>query len=68
MGNLIIDTERTNRIYRCNNVKKIFVYISLIGSPISLTVLLFVIFTMILSKKKISFLTKLIILIFISEA
>ena len=68
MGNLIIDTERTNRIYRCNNVKKIIVYISLIGSPISLTVLLFGIFTMILSKKKISFLTKLIILIFISEA
>lgn len=68
MGNIIIDTERTNQIYRCNDVKKIIVYISLIGSPISLTVLLFGIFTMILSKKKISFLTKLIILIFSSEA
>ena len=68
MGNVIIDTQRTNQIYRCNDVKKIIVYISLIGSPISLIVLLFGIFTMILSKKKISFLTKLIILIFSSES
>ena len=64
----IIDTERTDQIYRCNNIKATNIYISLIGCPISLIFLLFGIFTMILSKKRISFLTLIIILIFFSES
>ena len=63
----IIDTKRTDQIYRCNKVKLFNVYISLIGTPISLTILLLGIFRMVFAKKKISFLTKVIILIFVSE-
>ena len=63
----IIDTKRTDQIYRCNKVKLINIYISLIGTPISLTILLLGIFRMVFAKKKISFLTKVIILIFVSE-
>ena len=63
----IIDTKRTDQIYRCNDVKLINVYISLIGTPISLTILLLGIFRMVFAKKKVSFLTKVIILIFVSE-
>ena len=66
MGN-VIDTERTDQIYRCNNVKLTNIYISLIGTPISLTFLLLGIFRMFFWKKKISYLTKIIILIFTSE-
>ena len=63
----IIDTKRTDEIYRCNNVKIYIVYISIIGSPISLIFLLFGILRMLFEKKKRSFLTNLILLIFISE-
>ena len=48
----IIDTKRTDQIYRCNKVKLIKIYISLIGTPISLTILLLGIFRMVFAKKK----------------
>ena len=63
----IIDLERVEEIYRCNNVKLPIIFISLIGSPLSLLFLLFGIFRMICMKKKITFLSKLILLIFFSE-
>ena len=63
----IIDLERTDFIYRCNHVKLGIVWINLIGPPISLTFLIFCILTMFYAKKTKSFLSNIIILIFISE-
>lgn len=63
----IIDLEDIEQVYRCNKVKLAVVIISLVGTPISLGFLLFGIIRMSFSKKKISFLTKTIILIFSSE-
>lgn len=63
----IIDLVDIEQIYRCNRVKLAVIIISLVGTPISLGFLLFGIIRMISSKKKISFLTKIIILIFSSE-
>ena len=67
MGNIIIDTENIENIYRCNKVKILIIFINLIGSTLSLILLLFGFFRMIFSKKKIAFLTSLIFLIFSSE-
>ena len=63
----IIDTENVKNIYRCRDVKKTIIFINLIGAPISLIFLLFGSLKMIFQKKKISFLTSLILLIFSSE-
>jgi len=63
----IIDTVKIEQIYRCNNVKLIVIYSSLIGTPISLIFLLIATIRMICFKKKIIFLSKLILLIFLSE-
>jgi len=63
----IIDLKKKDDNYRCNNVKLIIVIISLIGSPISITFLLLCIIRMIIVKKKKSFLTNLVLLIFSSE-
>ena len=63
----IIDTKRTGGILRCNKVKKAIVYITLIGTPISLIFLFFGIIRILFAKKKRSFLTNLILIIFISE-
>ena len=63
----IIDIENVKEIYRCNNVKIPIIYITLIGCPISLGLLLFGLYRMISTKKKFAFLTSLIILIFSSE-
>lgn len=64
---IIIDTENVENIYRCNHVKIPIIFLTLIGCPISLAILLFGIFRMITIKKKFAFLTSLIILIFSSE-
>ena len=66
MGN-IIDTDRANFNPRCSYVKIVIVYINIIAPPISLIFLLFAILRMIRIKKTLSFITKIIILIFISE-
>lgn len=63
----IIDMENVKEIYRCNYVKKPIIYITLIGCPLSLGVLLFGLYRMIFNKKKYTFLTSLIMLIFSSE-
>jgi hypothetical protein len=63
----IIDLKKKDDNYRCNNVKLIIVIISLVGSPISFTFLLLCIIRMIIAKKKNSFLTNLVLLIFSSE-
>ena len=63
----IIDLERTDKIYRCNYVKKGIIWINLIGPSISLSFLTFGITRMILVKKRKSFLTNIILLIFVSE-
>ena len=64
---VIIDLEETDTILRCNNVKLAIVLINLIGAPISFLLLLFGILRMIIGNKRISFLTSLIIIIFLSE-
>ena len=66
MGN-VIDLERVDLNPRCSKVKEIIVYISLIAPPLSFLVLIFGIFRMLFVKKKKTFLTKIIILIFVSE-
>ena len=66
MGSLI-DLERTERIYRCNYVKLVIVIINLIGPPLSLAFLIFGVLRMILIKKRKTFLTNLIVIIFFSE-
>ena len=63
----IIDTEKIEQTYRCNNVKLIVIFTSLIGTPISLIFLLIATIRMICFKKNIIFLSKLILLIFLSE-
>ena len=63
----IIDVVNVENIYRCNHVKKIIIFINLIGSPITFILLLFVILRIIFAKKQLAFLTKLILLIFASE-
>lgn len=66
MGNLIDLAKREDNL-RCNYVKLPIVCINLIGPPISLMLLIFGIIRMILLKNRKSFLTNLIILIFLSE-
>ena len=66
MGNLI-DLEKSEENLRCNHVKLPIVIINLIGPPISLMLLIFGIIRMLLLKNRKSFLTNLIILIFLSE-
>jgi hypothetical protein len=63
----IIDTVHVEEIYRCNNVKIPIIFITLIGCPLSLGVLLFGLYRMISTKKKFAFFTSLIMLIFSSE-
>ena len=63
----IIDMERVETTYRCNHVKKAVIFINLIGAPISLIVLLYFTITILISKKKSTFLTIPILLIFSSE-
>ena len=66
MGNLI-DEENIDNIYRCVDVKYAIIIINLIGPPISFIFLLICIFRMIFAKKRKTFLTKIILIIFISE-
>ena len=63
----IIDTYKLDENYRCKHVKVAIIFINLIGASFSLLLLLFGIFRMLLVKKKLQFLTILIILIFCSE-
>ena len=63
----IIDTNKLEDNYRCKHVKIPIIFINLIGASFSLLLLLFGIFRMFLVKKKLQFLTILIILIFCSE-
>lgn len=63
----IIDTNNVDEIYRCNYVKIPIIFITLIGCPLSLIVLLFGLYRMISTKKRFAFLTSLIMLIFSSE-
>ena len=63
----IIDTENIENVYRCKDVKVPIIFINLLGATVSLLLLLFGSFRMILAKKKLSFLTILILLIFSSE-
>jgi hypothetical protein len=53
--------------YRCNSVKSTVIYTTLIGVPLSLAFLIFLIFRIIVMKKNKTFLTYLILLIFSSE-
>lgn len=63
----LIDIEKCDQIYRCNQVKLWVIWISLIGTPFSFFLLIFCIYRMVSVKKKMSFLTKTILLIFSSE-
>ena len=63
---LIIDLEKRDKNERCSNIKLSIVLINLIGPPISLIMLIVGIIIMILKRRK-SFLSNLIILIFSSE-
>ena len=63
----IIDKYKLEDHYRCKDVKIPIIFINLIGATVSLLLLLFGSFRMILAKKKLSFLTILILLIFSSE-
>ena len=64
---ILIDTEKVDENPRCKNVKVSIIYINIIGASISLFLLLFASFRMYLAKKKLSFLTLIILLIFSSE-
>ena len=66
MGSLI-DLDKVDEVYRCNYVKEFIIYMNLIGSAISLGFLIFGLTKMFKAKKNKTFLTKLIIIIFISE-
>ena len=66
MGDLI-DTKRKDEIYRCNNVKVSIIWINLIGPPLSILFLIIGIIRMVIIKKRKSFLTYIIIIIFVSE-
>ena len=61
----LIDMNKVEDIYRCRDVKKVIIYINLIGAPISLIFLLFCVLRMILAKHKKTFLTNLILLKYI---
>lgn len=63
----IIDTDNIDQNVRCQDVKVTVIYINLIGAPISFLALIISIIVMIRKKKKISFLTQIIIFIFFSE-
>ena len=63
----IIDVEQIDSNYRCNNVKYAVIYINLIFSPISFLLLLFGWIRMYISKKKIGYITNIILIIFFSE-
>ena len=63
----IIDIEKVDEIYRCNKVKLAVIWISLIFTPISFLFLLSCIIRMFQAKKKLTFLTILILVIFFSE-
>ena len=67
MGSLI-DNEKMENAYRCVDVKNAIIAINLIGPPLSFIFLLFGIIRMIFVKKRKSFLTKIILIIFCSEA
>ena len=67
MGSLI-DNENLENAYRCVDVKNAIIAINLIGPPLSFIFLLFGIIRMIFVKKRKSFLTKIILIIFCSEA
>ena len=63
----IIDTEKIDKNVRCQDVKKAVIFINLIGAPVSFIALLISIIRMILRKKRLSFLTYIILFIFSSE-
>ena len=63
----IIDTDNSDNIYKCNDVKSAVILINLIGAPLSFILLAASIIRMIITKKFLSFLTRIIILIFSSE-
>ena len=63
----IIDVKKVDENARCSNVKYVVIFINLIGCPIALILLLFSILKMLCSKKRLSFLTHIIIFIFCSE-
>ena len=63
----IIDMEKVDDNVRCQDVKKVIIWINLIAPPISFFLLLFAIIRMFCEKRK-SFLSILILIIFISEA
>ena len=63
----IIDTEKIDVNVRCQDVKVAVIYINLIGAPMSFLALAISIIRMYIAKKRKTFLTYLIILIFFSE-
>ena len=63
----IIDLDSISNIYRCNSVKSTVIYATLIGVPLSLIFLIFLIIRIIYFKIEKTFLTYLILLIFSSE-
>ena len=63
----VIDTEKVDLNYRCNKVKYLVIYINLIGSTFSFLLLLFAWIKMYISKKKIGYITNIILIIFFSE-
>lgn len=64
---ILIDTDKTDQVYRCNYIKKPIIYINLACLPLSLGLLIFGIIRMLYLKKCKTFLTKLILIIFFSE-
>ena len=58
----IIDLKQMDDAYRCNSVKSTVIYTTLIGVPLSLVFLIFLIFRIIFMKKNKTFLTYLILL------
>ena len=63
----IIDLEKVDDNYRCNQVKLAIILINLICTPISLIFLIFAWLRMFFTKKKISFLSSTILFVFASE-
>lgn len=63
----VIDTEKVDLNYRCNHVKYLVIYINLICSTFSFILLLFGWIKMFFTKKKIGYITSLILIIFFSE-
>ena len=64
---ILIDNDKLENAYRCIDVKNAIIAINLIGPPISFLFLLFGIIRMCFAKKKKTFLTKIILIIFFSE-